>query len=95
MPLPSAVRVTLVLLSGKIVDVTVCNACEITPEKLPGLWRICCSANAQEVDPGRRRVLGGVELTPEQKEADIESISEMAGDFPVAVVSAMPWKEIL
>ena len=74
--------------------VTVCAACGPTPRKLPELWRICGSANAQETEAERRAAVGYAEHTQEQYEICVESVRKMVVDLPIAVLSVHRWEEV-
>ena len=84
-PLPTAYRATLVLMSGCKASVTLCGSCRPTPQRLPELWTICVSANAQELDLKRTEELGLPKRTEAQQDACVETLRQMVVDLPIAV----------
>jgi hypothetical protein len=94
-PLPSARRATLVLMSGTIADVTLCDRCPPDPENLPALWKTCASANAQELDDEYREAIGVEPHNPQQHEAGVDNVRQMVADLPIAVLSVSPWGQLL
>ena len=84
-PLPTAYRATLVLMSGCQASITLCGSCRPTPQRLPELWTICVSANAQELDPERRAHMRLSKQTESQYGAYVETLRKMVVDLPIAV----------
>jgi hypothetical protein len=93
-PLSIARRATLVLMSGCKATVTLCSSCTATPERLPELWTICVSANAQELEEDRRAAIGAHGLNDEQRTSGVEVVRRMVVDLPLAVLSVYRWEEI-
>jgi hypothetical protein len=93
-PFPSARRATLVLMSGTTCSITLCDTCQVTPENLPSVWRICLIANSQQIDEERRSVVCLYEHTDEEREACLNSLQKMVVDLPMAVLVIQKWEEV-
>ena len=92
--LPIARRATLVLMSGCVTRITLCDSCDPTPDRLPELWTVCMQANAQELEDERRVSMGAGVLTEELRDKYTETTRKMVVDLPIAVLSIQRWEEV-
>lgn len=93
-PLPTARRVTLLLMSGRTTTVTLCSSCKPTPQRLSELWTVCTQANAQELEDERRAAIGAGAFTEEQRHACTAVVQGQVVDLPIAVLALHSWEEI-
>jgi hypothetical protein len=93
-PLPSARRATLLLMSGTICNITVCDSCPPTPENLSLLWTICMQANAQELEDERRDAIGSSPVEGFIRESYINTVQQMVVDLPIAVLTVQRWEKV-
>jgi hypothetical protein len=85
-PEDSALRARLVLMSGRMVDVTLCRGClPGISQRMPDLWRAVLEAFAFE------RQLRT--LTAKQAEAQDAEITRLASDVPLGVLASGPFAE--
>jgi hypothetical protein len=81
-------------MDGAKASVTLCSQCPPTPERLPALWTICVSANAQELENDRREAIGARALDEQHGQISREFICRMAADLPIFVLSVERMEEI-
>jgi len=86
-PLPGVRRATIVRVSGRVSDWSLCSACEIHPLDMPRLNKKEIAAMAYE-----RNIV--IRETLEQKEAKEQMLRLFEFDVPLGVLGEKPWLEV-